>query len=570
MIVANVAIADMWSYGGPGKTVLGDFGLVNVIIGKNNAGKSNLLRSLKWACDVARLPDRKKQCYTCDTNWIHNSGALRRDKTPHLRCTFQISTHDWPKEKLPKWMARLQALESEERLNALFTLSLDGDESPYRITEDFKWNDIERTSQLLASNGTDLSQASHLLVPLARELISSKIVMLDGWRQLTDAVKEKQNYVACIHQLRKSPNATQRDSELYQNIRAFFQELTGTQDIELYPRQGKTDFNITIGGKTLPLSQYGDGIQHLLMVAIKAAMNPRGVFLVEEPETHLHPHLQRQLLWFLADRLKSQVFVTTHSPVFLDSKKANRILRVTNDLSSEVKVVEAPMDYFEVLDDIGARASDILQANVVVWVEGPSDRILIRRAVSIVDGDLQEGVHFQIACYGGALRKYCAFGDDSTDVVNLMRLGRHVAMICDRDGVSSNAQINAEKARLRKQCMESNGYYWVTEGREIENYLRDTVLSRAFGSVVPGGKLVVKLKDNQRLDDALKALAVRRKIGRNRWLHYAQHKPEIMAMIVKSITEEADLKRLDFLRRIQELAKFIRDRNTLNSVRSRA
>ena len=532
MIVRNVAIADMWSYGGPSRTVLGDLGMVNVIIGKNNAGKSNLLRALKWAGDTVELPDDKKKNYKVEPNWVHNSGAIKRGKAPHLSCSFSISIIDWPGDKLPVWMARLQTLGDEGKLNVLFTISLDGEGHPYRIIEDFKWENPAKSAELLAANSTSSDQIVKELLPLAREVVRTKVVVLDGWRQLTDQVKVDQNYVACIEKLLKSPHAAQHDSELYQNIRRFFQELTGIQAIELFPREGGTDFNITIAGKTLPLSQYGDGIRHLLMVAIKAAMNPGGVFLVEEPETHLHPHFQRHLLWFLADRLKSQVFVTTHSPVFLDSRKANQILSVTNDTSSEVKIVDAPVQYYDVLDDIGARPSDILQANVVIWVEGPSDRILIRQALSIIDSALLEGLHFQVVCYGGALRKYCAFGKESCDVVNLMRLGRHVAMICDRDGDTSNARINAEKKRLRKECVDAGGFYWVTQGREIENYLPDAVLSRAFSKVI-SKKISVKLGNNQHLDDVLKDSAKRKKIKRSKWLHYAQHKPEIMAMIVK-------------------------------------
>ncbi len=34
----------------------------------------------------------------------------------------------------------------------------------------------------------------------------------------------------------------------------------------------------------------------------------------------------------------------------------------------------------QICDDLGCRASDILQANAVIWVEGPSDRI-----ISVID-----------------------------------------------------------------------------------------------------------------------------------------------------------------------------------------
>ncbi len=41
--------------------------------------------------------------------------------------------------------------------------------------------------------------------------------------------------------------------------------------------------------------------------------------------------------------------------------------------------VEHFLDKNSILSDIGFKASDILQANGVIWVEGPSDRIYINR-----------------------------------------------------------------------------------------------------------------------------------------------------------------------------------------------
>ena len=198
----------------------------------------------------------------------------------------------------------------------------------------------------------------------------------------------------------------------------------------------------------MALSQYGDGIRHLLMMAIKAAMNPGGIFLIEEPETHLHPHHQRHLLSFLADKVGCQICITSHSPIFLDSKKADRIFHVSKESVSIVTDAGLPRALYSVLEDIGARPSDILQANVVIWVEGPSDRILIRHALGILDPNPHEGLQYQIVSYGGALRKYCTFGDGAGELVDLMKLGRSVVMVCDRDGNSLSGKIDKEKSRL--------------------------------------------------------------------------------------------------------------------------
>ena len=53
------------------------------------------------------------------------------------------------------------------------------------------------------------------------------------------------------------------------------------------------------------------------------------------------------------------------------------------------------------------RTSDIrlviLQANCVVWVEGPSDRIYLKHWIEAVTSELIEGLHYSIMFYGGRL-----------------------------------------------------------------------------------------------------------------------------------------------------------------------
>ena len=43
--------------------------------------------------------------------------------------------------------------------------------------------------------------------------------------------------------------------------------------------------------------------------------------------------------------------------------------------------VDTYRDSCHILDDLEARASDLLQANGIVWVEGPSDRIYFKNRI---------------------------------------------------------------------------------------------------------------------------------------------------------------------------------------------
>jgi hypothetical protein len=56
--------------------------------------------------------------------------------------------------------------------------------------------------------------------------------------------------------------------------------------------------------------------------------------------------------------------------------------------------------------ELGYRPSDIVQANCIIWVEGPSDAIYFHRWISRADKSLKIGLHYSVMWYGGSNRKY--------------------------------------------------------------------------------------------------------------------------------------------------------------------
>ena len=133
------------------------------------------------------------------------------------------------------------------------------------------------------------------------------------------------------------------------------------------------------------------------------------------------------------------------------------------------------------LDTWGIRPGQILQANVVVWVEGPSDRIYVNRWIDLwTNGALREGRDYVCVFYGGSLLTHAGIGRQDPTRLALTQVNRNCVLLMDSDRSQPGSPISQTKERILAEAERSGGLAWVTDGREIENYLPDRVL-RSLG-----------------------------------------------------------------------------------------
>ena len=253
------------------------------------------------------------------------------------------------------------------------------------------------------------------------------------------------------------------------------------------------------GKGRVSLSHTGSGFKTILLILAFLYILPHihkkkladYVFALEETENNLHPSMQRRLLLYLREIAKDHgavFFITTHSSVAIDmfsSDDMSQIIHVTHDgNAAQSRTVQTYIENQGVLDDLDIRASDLLQANGIVWVEGPSDRLYFNRWIELLtNGEIGERLHYQCVFYGGRLLAHLS-GDDPEivehDLLRIFRVNRNAIIMMDSDRRHINAKISKTKNRIKKEIQEIGGKAWITHGREVENYIPPSALVQLY------------------------------------------------------------------------------------------
>ena len=80
----------------------------------------------------------------------------------------------------------------------------------------------------------------------------------------------------------------------------------------------------------LPWSYLSDGTKRLFYIITEFINVKKGIVLIEEPELGIHPHQFFKLMNFLKEQLRTkQVIITTHSPMVLDILSEDELDRIT-------------------------------------------------------------------------------------------------------------------------------------------------------------------------------------------------------------------------------------------------
>lgn len=365
----------------------------NVIIGKNNEGKSNAVAALKLAFECFSFSFYRRY--------------LRVEKIPLLHYSF---SNDYPvglQNKSDDYILRhptkicLKFDFNTEEITTFFRetgiylsreLDIEISFSKYRICNvkflRKRFNDkYEIVSKLLSFIGNYYPFT--LIQTVRTEEQSQKIINDIISKKLRGSLLHDGEYSQALQTIESKEKEVL--DQITQDILPTLQKFVPTiNSISLHSisggvferETGINDFEIDDGVCT-SFEQKGDGIKSLLQIALLKfnANNNNGLLIVEEPESHLHSgaiHELNQVFQSISEQ--QQLIITSHNPIFVDTNNLNANIIVNSNKCEQAHSIR------QIRKILGVEIADNLYtSDFVILVEGSSDKNFFYHFLPLLD-----------------------------------------------------------------------------------------------------------------------------------------------------------------------------------------
>lgn len=245
---------------------------------------------------------------------------------------------------------------------------------------------------------------------------------------------------------------------------------------------------------TISMGEEGRGLDQLLIVIWKIATSrPGTIWLLDEPEIHLHPGAEKLLYDFLLDETyrRKQIIVATHSMVFIHKSKENEISLLLNkdgftELATLDNLITAEVENKSLVTDeirshvyqaLGYDSTFAFEPIIVVVVEGKTDEAVFQKFSQILEKPIDNRA-----------TKFIPVGDKRqvekfSPVLTYAASGKKILIILDNDNekpIEIQKKILEREKGYRNQIGityplldESNFSFYREDAYSIEYYLLD-------------------------------------------------------------------------------------------------
>lgn len=454
---------------------------VNILIGQNNSGKSNVARAIQSALEAM-----SRKGINIEETDIH----LRGNNQFEFKVFFH--PHFIEDSKLNKYFTDNQLwfefTHAKNSVNAVVTKSsfesIKDLQILFSIANKYlgvKWNNhvsIPEIQRYFHDHNEALVNQFYQTTPV-------EVFYIPEFRQIREGssyTHDGQDLIRLLAEY-KSPRIGQEANLIkFRKIEKFTRELLHLPHVTIDVPSPHDMIILQDGDLRLPLSNFGTGTHELIILVTAVTEIENSICCIEEPEIHLHPRLQSEFVKYLLNETNNVYFLTTHSATLINMAQQEKDIQIfhLSQINGETQcfLANSSITQRKVIDELGIKPSDLFQANCIIWVEGAADRIYIRRWLELLAPELVEDFHYKFLYYANTHR----FIDEAleTEFESLLKINKNIILIQDSDKSSAFETLSEKKTRLERICIEHGGISWITEGREIENYLSSSIINNAW------------------------------------------------------------------------------------------
>lgn len=424
-------------------------GNINVICGKNNSGKTTILEALliKDCYGVGKKID--------DVNWLVE---LFTSKAKNYSIPDPTKSISWFRDYVNNLIQNDIVWFSDDPtiIQHLFEAQKNDPYLRHYSTDTFHFDAILNTFF-----NKELEYLNPVLIPPKRQLeFRSAIDLNQETNPAGSGIINKLFFL-------KNQDLDSAEYKIYKKIYDTFYEITGSRFNIVPDNKNRISLLYRTGNNWIPASDSGLGLSDVLIMISIFNLKDNNVFLVEEPENHLHAEYQKRLLRYLQSLKSKQFFITTHSSIFLDTYMVDKIFYCKND--GEI-VVSDQTSKSEIINSLGYSVTENLVADLIVLLEGPTDIPVIKEMLNWFGVNSTYNI------------KFWPLGGDIMGFLDLSVFAErnNVFALVDSDPGSST-----HRTRFINNCNMNGVYCKKLDRYSIENYFSLEAIRKAFPDQIP-------------------------------------------------------------------------------------
>lgn len=457
----------------------------NIIIGENNSGKSTLFEAIHlWEkCYKTLIQNSGKKFYQVEGNHRY----LAYNELDFLRITTDKDIfHNRRGSKCSITMT-LKVDEEEFELGIHISTPTSISNSFFRI-QPARLVNFNRFADKLAANGFRLDEA--IFIYQTRPVAG--IHQFEPY--LNEGQVNKRIQRGLSHEVLRNKITLKHD--LQAQLEDSISRVLGTLvKFELPPRSKRLkdefiDLKVKSNGSNLDIHLQGSGFLQVaeIISTIEYIDAPLKLLLVDEPDSHIHSKLQRNLINYLRAIDHNQFFIISHNDQFVTNAKDNEVFFLNDEAKQSRELKPVPTASFDIikrsLGGVIMSLEKLNQASRVFFVEGSDDADYIRdlvvafNRVNNVNHSVDTCSFFPLRGKDNIARKI----EYNKRTLSSLFTGKKYGIIFDRDFSTNAIDQTLKDNLLRKLGAGSVAFshkgYCIESGLFSDKYILINFLSR--------------------------------------------------------------------------------------------